>query len=101
MTNQVKDFITRCLDTNPETRLGSKADQKDILDHPWLQDINPTSYLNKEIKAPFKPVFEQLTCFDQYFDQGFVKKNPVMSFVSPLTKESVQQHQEEFEKKFD
>ena len=56
----MKDFITRCLDINPETRLGSKDDVKEILDHPWLKDINPISYLNKEIEAPFKPAIDEL-----------------------------------------
>lgn len=36
-----KDLLSRLLDKDPETRLGSSlSGTQDIMDHPWFKDIN-------------------------------------------------------------
>ena len=36
MSDELKDLITRLLDKNPATRLGSVNDADDIVNHPWF-----------------------------------------------------------------
>lgn len=40
MSEDLKDFISKLLDKNPRTWLGSKEDVKEILEHPWLRDVD-------------------------------------------------------------
>ena len=35
-----QDFISKLLDKNPSTRLGTKGDLNDLLSHPFLKDLN-------------------------------------------------------------
>lgn len=58
MTEEMKDFITRLLDRNPETRLGAKG-HKEVMEHPWFSDIDFDKIFKKEIKAPFKPIIKR------------------------------------------
>ena len=55
MSDDCKDFIARCLDKKPDSRLGSSNDVQEVLNHPWLDKINVTNLLKKRIKAPFIP----------------------------------------------
>lgn len=55
LSNECRDFIQKCLDKNPETRLGSSADFKDLLTHPWLKGISLTQIMDKKITPPFVP----------------------------------------------
>ena len=60
MSNECKDFISKLLDKNPSTRLGSKkgagGDVNEIINHPWIKDtIDINAILDKEIKAPVVP----------------------------------------------
>ena len=69
MSDESKDFIKRCLDNNPETRLGATAngDFKEILSHPWFDNIDKDKLLKKELKAPYIPKFYK-DSHDDFFD---------------------------------
>lgn len=49
MTEEMKDFITKLLDRDPNTRLGANG-YKEVLDHPWLKDIDFDAVYNKDSK---------------------------------------------------
>jgi len=36
MSDELKDIIKKLLDKNPLTRLGSKGDADEIVNHPWF-----------------------------------------------------------------
>jgi len=57
MSEEVKDLISKLLDKNPKTRIGSKEDADEIINHPWFQDgsLDFEKILNKTMKAPFVP----------------------------------------------
>ena len=61
MSDELKDLITRLLDKNPATRLGSVNDADDIVNHPWFTSgIDFEQLLTRKIQAPFKPDLERL-----------------------------------------
>lgn len=37
ISEDCKDFIRKCLEKNPNKRLGNLKDDKDILSHPWFK----------------------------------------------------------------
>ena len=49
------------MDKNPKTRLGSKGDMKELMDHPYFKGINFEKLLIKGYKSPFRPKMEVLT----------------------------------------
>ena len=54
MTEEMKDFITRLLDKNPRKRLGHRG-KKEVMNHPWFNDIDWKKLYRKEIKPTYKP----------------------------------------------
>lgn len=40
MSEECKDFISKCLSKNPKERLGTNGGIKDILSHPWYASID-------------------------------------------------------------
>ena len=60
MSDELKDLITKLLDKNQATRLGSKNDADDIVNHPWFKGMDWDKLMKKELDAPFKPDMEYL-----------------------------------------
>lgn len=78
MSDECRDFIRKCLDKNPQTRLGSTEDAKELLEHPWLKSICLENLLAKKIEAPFIPTkaSQNLTA---YFYKGAVQAETKLS----------------------
>ena len=55
MSNELKDLITKLLDKNPKTRIGSKNDADEIVNHPWFKNFDWQKLMKKELQAPFVP----------------------------------------------
>ena len=55
MSEECKDFISKLLNKNEATRLGTRGGIEEILAHPWLNSIDANRILEKTIEAPFKP----------------------------------------------
>ena len=53
----MKDFITRLLDRDPETRLGAKG-AKQVKKHKWFKNINFKKILNQKYKPTYVPEIE-------------------------------------------
>ena len=65
VSDMAKDLLEKLLAKDPKDRLGSKGGVKQILAHPWFNDIIEDEILNKKIKSPYVPeVKENLFYFD-------------------------------------
>lgn len=53
------NLISRLLDKDPKTRLGSKKGAQEIKDHPFFADIDWNKMLRKELTTPYKPVLQK------------------------------------------
>jgi hypothetical protein len=42
------------------TRLGSKGDADEIVNHPWFSDINWDKLMKEELESPFIPDMDKL-----------------------------------------
>ena len=51
----LKDLLSKLLDKNKSSRLGSKGAES-IRNHPWFENVKWNKLLNKEHRAPFIPV---------------------------------------------
>jgi len=60
MSDNLKDFISKLLDKNLKTWLGSEGDVTEILAHPWLADLNIPSILEKKLKPDYIPVIKTI-----------------------------------------
>lgn len=65
------DLLKKLFQKNPNKRLGSgETDAKEIMDHPFFQNVNWDDLYHKRIKPPFKPVLfthTDLRNFDNEF----------------------------------
>ena len=63
MSEEVKDLISRLLDKNPKTRIGSNGDADEIINHPWFQDgsLDFAQILERTAEAPFVPDMSKLS----------------------------------------
>jgi len=53
----LKDLLSKLLDKNKLTRLGSKGAES-VRSHPWFQNIKWNKLLSKDHRAPFVPVLK-------------------------------------------
>ena len=72
MSEDLQDFITKILDKNPATRLGSQGDIKELLAHPWLSVIDSDAILKKEVPAPYKPHLSSNPLDATHFEDDFI-----------------------------
>lgn len=54
MSEEFKDFITQLLHKNPRKRLGHRG-KKEVMAHPWFDDIDWKKIYKKEVKPPYFP----------------------------------------------
>ena len=40
MSDECKDFISRCIERDVDKRIGSQNGLNEILEHPWFKDID-------------------------------------------------------------
>ena len=55
MSNELKDLITKLLDRNAATRLGTKNDFADVMGHPFFKGMDFEKLVSREIEPPYKP----------------------------------------------
>lgn len=77
------DFITKLLDKNPQTRLGSGPnDYKDVISHRFFESINWDQLLKKQIPMQWKPQIHGQTD-TSLFDQEFTTEQPKLTYEDP------------------
>ena len=64
-SDDIVDLISRLLDKDKATRLGSQDDFVEVLSHPYFRDLDIEALENKQVKPPFIPNFsnKDLTAF--------------------------------------
>ena len=60
MSDELKDLITKLLDKDPKTRLGSTTDADEVVNHAWFRDLDWKGLMNKTIDLPFKPDMDKI-----------------------------------------
>lgn len=79
MSEECKDFISKCLQKNPKDRLGSVSGLEEILSHPWYQSIDQGALLSKSINPEFKPKLSKNALDVSNFDSMFTDDEAVHS----------------------
>ena len=80
MSAECEDFIQSLLQKNPTSRLGRKGGANEILNHPWLSNINMSKILKKEIKAPYQPEKPATAADVTAFNAKFLNEEVVLTF---------------------
>lgn len=57
---EAKDLISKLLDVNPKSRLGSNGGAKEIKEHPFFEGIDWDLLEQKHIEPPYKPDHSRL-----------------------------------------
>ena len=57
ISDEAKNLIAALLHRNPKSRLGSKNDYRDIMNHPWFNEIDKRKLLAKQIRPPYRPQY--------------------------------------------
>ena len=84
-TPEAIDLITKLLDKDPETRLGSgPRDCEEIKEHPFYEGIDWEALLQKSIPMEWKPNVKSLTDVSS-FDPEFTNETPKLSYEDSST----------------
>lgn len=83
MSADCQSFISMLLEKDPAKRLGTKDGIREILNHPWLQDIDTDKLLKMKIEAPFKPTLSAQMADVSNFDKTFTNEEAVISVIQP------------------
>ena len=81
MSDDCKDFISKCLSKNPKDRLGSKNGLDEIISHPWFKTISVDALMNKELNPEFKPKLSKNVLDVSNFDKMFTSDEAVNSVI--------------------
>jgi serum/glucocorticoid-regulated kinase 2 len=76
ISDDLKDLIKKCLQKEPEKRIGFK-NTKEILEHPWFNDINWKEVNSLTIEPPIKPVIRNHYDVDN-FNKECAKEDNVL-----------------------
>jgi serine/threonine protein kinase len=57
ISDEAKNLIAALLHRSPKSRLGSKNDYRDIMNHPWFNEIDKRKLLAKQIRPPYRPQY--------------------------------------------
>ena len=92
-TKKCADFINGLIQRRKELRLGYRS-ILEIKNHPWFEDFNWNDLLNKKIKCPWKPPYEE----NYYHDLN--RKDEVIGKETELLYKQIKQR-EEYSKYFE
>lgn len=73
ISDEAKDFIAGLLVKAPSKRLGSAADNLEVMNHAWFKDINWIKLMDRKLTPPFNPNDKD---WEKNFDPGFIKEVP-------------------------
>ena len=96
MSANCKDFINRCLSKNPAERLGTKDGVREIVGHPWFQDINMDQLVKKQIQPEFKPKLSKNLLDVSNFDKMFTSDEAVHSVLPISTQNKIKKANDKF-----
>jgi len=61
--------------------MGTKNGIREVLAHPWLQDIDHDKLLKQKIEAPFKPTLSSNVLDVTNFDKSFTNEEAIVSVI--------------------
>jgi len=96
MSEECKDFISKCLQKNPKDRLGSVSGLEEILSHPWYQSIDQGALLSKSINPEFKPKLSKNALDVSNFDSMFTDDEAVHSVLPQSAVRKIQNASDKF-----
>ena len=67
-SDEIQDLITRLLDKNKDTRIGSTGGAEEIMAHPAFKGISVEELLLGKVKPFFKPETKTLEDMEKYFN---------------------------------
>ena len=86
MSKNCMDFITKLLEKNPDKRLGSVGGIREVLAHPWFQELDADKILDKSVEAPCKPELSKDMMDVSNFDTTFTSEEALISVVNQSKK---------------
>ena len=75
--------MSRLLDKNYNVRLGSRGGLDEILNHPWLKQMDIDAIMAKRIPAPMKPELSKDVFDVSNFDKQFTREEVTESIIYP------------------
>ncbi|OJK02903.1 hypothetical protein ASPACDRAFT_50368 [Aspergillus aculeatus ATCC 16872] len=78
LSTEGRNFVKGLLNRNPKHRLGAKGDAKELMAHPFFDDVDWKALGRKEVIPPFKPVLKSDTDtsnFDPEFTTALENNN--------------------------
>merc|ERR1719464_714875 len=82
MSADCKDFISKLLDKNAASRLGTRGGMDEVLAHPWLDAIDAERIMEKTIEAPMKPELSKDPLDVSNFDTAFTGEEAIVSVIN-------------------
>ena len=79
MSDNCKDFISKCLTKTPQERLGTEDDVKEILAHPWFSDIDVKKLVARQIETEFKPKLSEDALDISNFNKKYTSREAIHS----------------------
>ena len=96
MTADCMDFIRKCLQKDPNQRLGATRGAKELLEHPWLAELDSDKIMKKKIEAPFVPELEDDLLDVQHFDESITAEEAVNTMLTPAVSSKVKKYSQAF-----
>ena len=90
MSDNCKDFISKCLTKTPQERLGTKDDIKEILAHPWFSDIDVNKLVARQIETEFKPKLSEDALDISNFDKMITSEEAAHSLLPIKTQKKIE-----------
>lgn len=94
-SDQIMDLISRLLDKDMATRLGSKDDFVEILQHPYFSGMDIEALENRKVKPPFKPNFSNKN-IAEFFNAQSSKAAMTDTYIPRENRKIVDQNKEVF-----
>ena len=98
MSEECKDFISKLLDKNANSRLGTKSGLNEILAHPWLKDYyDKENIMEKTIEAPMQPKLSSDPLDVSQFDTVFTSEEAMVSIIPTKKVNIINQNKTQFD----
>ena len=98
MSEECKDFISKLLDKNANSRLGTKSGLNEILAHPWLKDYyDKENIMEKTIEAPMQPKLSADPLDVSQFDTVFTSEEAMVSIIPTKKVNIINQNKTQFD----
>ena len=96
MSDECKDFITKCLKKDSKDRIGTTKGLEEILSHPWFASIDRNALLNKTITPKFKPKLSKDALDITNFDKMFTSEEAIHSVLPMSAQKKINKQKDQF-----